>query len=426
MNTNDGVQGRPDEQKDDQASASQPYPDEWLEPSRRKPVVQSIQVHAPSRTIGILVAICGAVAIGSTFLPWYRVRVTGDMALTGWQLLWGSGAGFRLWTSGNGWMLFSGAWALAFGAVLITMGFIFIIGRGRQYLGLVAVGVLATCIATVDTFMVYEIFGAPTSGNATPGIGLFIFFAGSLSAALLGIIGLGLTVRIDISCPLCGYDIKPGVRTCPGCGLKVKARRGAATPVRLDVRVPVSLISALRGIVAPLVAAGSGGVMMLTTGMTWLSGVYPPAGISGWGFTTWSNMSWSANPLVNSSPATGLLFTGMWSLFLGLLVLAGVILAVTRWPAGRLVAVSSCFLGVFASAVTILSIERKTASSGFTPGIGLYLFLACSLAGGIAAMLIRPLEVKPRETHVEGALPPALAVEQPAVSPEKSGGGGRN
>jgi len=168
----------------------------------------------------------------------------------------------------------------------------------------------------------------------------------------------------------------PLVASGPG----IEAKRDTARPGGLGWRERVRRIPSPRGAMIVFLAAG---LVIASTFLNWVQGstgwniVYRSFGTSGFFPLTW----WSS----------GLLFSGFWSLALGILVAAGAVLLLLGRDGGRLLI--PC--GVVGAAIAVFDIVMVWFNGGFFPdgpALGLWLFLVgslCAIALGLSVMPVR-------------------------------------
>jgi hypothetical protein len=137
---------------------------------------------------------------------------------------------------------------------------------------------------------------------------------------------------------------------------------------------------------APIVgglAGASGIVMIISTFLAWFSG----SGMTGWSMMFSSGFGTTRNFLF-STGASKIVFTGFWSLLLGILVVAGAVTLVTGWGGADGLVLTGGILGLAISVVSIVMIYTVKPIA-LAPGVGLWLFAVFSLiatvVGGVGA-----------------------------------------
>jgi len=132
---------------------------------------------------------------------------------------------------------------------------------------------------------------------------------------------------------------------------------------------------------APIIgvlAGASGIVMIISTFLVWISG----SGMSGWRMMSSSGFGTTRNFLF-SVGASRIIFTGFWSLLLGILVVAGAVTLVTGWGGANGLVLTAGILGLAFSVVSIVMIYTIKPIA-LAPGAGLWLFAVFSLIAAVA------------------------------------------
>jgi hypothetical protein len=126
--------------------------------------------------LGTLIAASGILIFVSTFMPWFG-------GLTGWRIMCGphlTPNSNVLYVSRGGLLVFTGLWAMVFGALIIA-------GGAMLLAGLRAGGVLAIVTSLVAlTFAVISIVSI-NNQDVSAGAGLLIFGVFSLVSLILGV-----------------------------------------------------------------------------------------------------------------------------------------------------------------------------------------------------------------------------------------------
>ena len=133
---------------------------------------------------------------------------------------------------------------------------------------------------------------------------------------------------------------------------------------------------------APIVgvlAGASGIAMIISTFLTWISG----SGMTGWSMMFSSGLGTTHNFLF-SLGASKIIFTGFWSLLLGVLVIAGAVTLVTGWGGANGLVLAGGIIGLAISVVSIVMIYTLSSPIAFSPGPGLWLFAVFSLVATVA------------------------------------------
>jgi hypothetical protein len=132
---------------------------------------------------------------------------------------------------------------------------------------------------------------------------------------------------------------------------------------------------------APIVGAlagASGIVMIISTFLAWISG----SGMSGWSMMFSSGFGTTQNFLF-SIGASKIIFTGLWSLLFGILVIAGAVTLLTGWGGANGLVLTAGILGLAISVVSIVMIYTVKPIA-LAPGTGLWLFAVFSLIAAVA------------------------------------------
>jgi len=132
---------------------------------------------------------------------------------------------------------------------------------------------------------------------------------------------------------------------------------------------------------APIVgvlAGASGALIIISTFLTWISG----SGMSGWRMMFSSGFGTTRNFLF-SIGASRIIFTGFWSLLLGILVVAGAVTLVTGWGGANGLVLTAGILGLAFSVVSIVMIYLVKPIA-LAPGAGLWLFAVFSLIAAVS------------------------------------------
>ena len=137
---------------------------------------------------------------------------------------------------------------------------------------------------------------------------------------------------------------------------------------------------------APIVgvlAGASGIAMIISTFLEWFSNT----SVSGWSMMSSSGFGTTHNFLF-SVGASKIIFTGFWSLLLGIIVVAGAVTLVTGWGGANGLVLVGGILGLAISVVSIVMIYTVKPIA-LAPGVGLWLFsvfsLIAAVAGGVGA-----------------------------------------
>lgn len=141
-------------------------------------------------------------------------------------------------------------------------------------------------------------------------------------------------------------------------------------------------VSATRGtaLVLSIIAIACGALVVLSTFLPWVGIMGQHA--SGW--NALSNAGGVSNGNFLFSYGEGMLiFSGFWPLFLGIVIFAGVSVLFFGRRFGVRVAQAAAGLGAILSLVNIVMLYTHHLSAG----VGLWLFLAMSLAAGVFAQL---------------------------------------
>ncbi|MBU4490560.1 MAG: hypothetical protein KKE79_07995 [Actinobacteria bacterium] len=142
-----------------------------------------------SAVLGVITMLMGAVVAASAFLSWVSVMGYGA---TGWSMMINGASasgfstrGFYIVITGEGLIFFTGFPAMLLG-VLITVGGLVLLFRSRAG-GIITLlfGVAATAVAAINIAMVYT-----KMQPVSPGVGLWMFAGASLTAIVLGIVGM--------------------------------------------------------------------------------------------------------------------------------------------------------------------------------------------------------------------------------------------
>lgn len=132
---------------------------------------------------------------------------------------------------------------------------------------------------------------------------------------------------------------------------------------------------------APIIgvlAGASGVLMIISTFLTWISG----SGMTGWSMMSSSGFGTTRNFLF-SVGASKIVFTGFWSLILGILVVAGAVTLVTGWGGANGLVLTGGILGLAISVVSIVMLYTVKPTA-IAPGVGLWLFAVFSLIAAVA------------------------------------------
>ena len=132
---------------------------------------------------------------------------------------------------------------------------------------------------------------------------------------------------------------------------------------------------------APIVgvlAGASGIVMIISTFLEWIS----RSSVSGWSMMSSGGFGTTHNFLF-STGASKIIFTGFWSLLLGIIVAAGAVTLVTGWGGANGLVLAGGILGLGISVVSIIMIYTVKPIA-LAPGVGLWLFSVFSLIAAVA------------------------------------------
>ena len=132
---------------------------------------------------------------------------------------------------------------------------------------------------------------------------------------------------------------------------------------------------------APIVgvlAGASGIAVIISTFLEWISNT----SVSGWSMMSTSGFGTTHNFLF-STGASKIIFTGFWSLLLGIIVVAGAVTLVTGWGGANGLVLAGGILGLGISVVSIVMIYTVKPIA-LAPGVGLWLFAVSSLIATVA------------------------------------------
>ena len=135
---------------------------------------------------------------------------------------------------------------------------------------------------------------------------------------------------------------------------------------------------AKRARVAAALLTASGIVVLISTFLPWFEGS------TGWSII-FGNSLWPQHNFAYTSRGGLLVFTGFWAMLLGILIIAGGLLLLTKVRAGAAVAVVATLLGLTFAAISVVTLSNRNLNAG----AGLYIFGVFSLASvvlGVAAV----------------------------------------
>ena len=146
-------------------------------------------VRPGSVALGTIAMIMGAVVVASTFLDW--ISVTGFGA-TGWTMMRNGGSmsmassdGFYIALTGDGLIFFTGFLTMLLGTLIVVGGLVLLFRSRAGGILTLLFSMAATGIAAVNIAMIYS-----KMQPVTPGVGLWVFAGASVTALVLGIIGM--------------------------------------------------------------------------------------------------------------------------------------------------------------------------------------------------------------------------------------------
>ncbi len=126
----------------------------------------------------VIILICGAVLLGSTFLPWISNRTRGiTVSLTGWQTK--DFVDNKFFDIDEGKPLFTGMCSLIAGGLLVLMALLILLTRSKVF------GVLAMIFSLLALGMSGANLYSFISLNFSMGVGIYLFIASSI----IGVVG---------------------------------------------------------------------------------------------------------------------------------------------------------------------------------------------------------------------------------------------
>lgn len=193
-------------------------------------------------------------------------------------------------------------------------------------------------------------------------------------------------------CAQCGAEVQTGNRFCNGCGSPVQpgapVQEGmppadsSYQPPQGGYPVTTGPARSLRGafptggttsLVIPVSTAVCGLMVFISTFLTWLNRS------SGWKLMTFGHDV----RLLHWGSGAGIFFTGFWSFFLGLGIIAGAILLYLNKRAGSVIAAALGATGTLVILITMIAafINRNSL------GAGAWLFLVLSIGAVVSGAL---------------------------------------
>ena len=120
--------------------------------------------------------------------------------------------------------------------------------------------------------------------------------------------------------------------------------------------------------VAAALLTASGIVVLISAFLPWFEG------FTGWNIMSGTNL-WPHHNVAYTSRGGLLVFTGFWAILLGILIIAGGLLLLTKVRAGAAVAVVASLLGLTFAAISVVTLSNRNLNAG----AGLYIFGVFSL-----------------------------------------------
>jgi hypothetical protein len=135
--------------------------------------------------LGVVAALATVLEFISAFLPWV---MTGGVSVSGINLMTSSGYeadGFFMIRWGWGGILFTGFFALFFGAFMLIPVILFLLNKPSGASWAIVLGVLAFFTGLVNVIMIYA-----TLETSSVGAGLWAMFASAIVMLICGIVGM--------------------------------------------------------------------------------------------------------------------------------------------------------------------------------------------------------------------------------------------